>query len=90
MSHELRFQVEILPDLEWPALLERFQHVEALGFDLVGTGDQFVDSMNPSRPWFDLWALCSPGWRRRRIASGLRLAWRRFRCGTRPLSPVRS
>ncbi len=39
MSHELRFQVEILPDLEWPALLERFQHVEALGFDLVGTGD---------------------------------------------------
>jgi alkanesulfonate monooxygenase SsuD/methylene tetrahydromethanopterin reductase-like flavin-dependent oxidoreductase (luciferase family) len=57
MSHELRFQVEILPDLEWPALLERFQHVEALGFDLVGTGDQFVDSMNPSKPWFDLWAL---------------------------------
>ncbi len=57
MSHELRFQVEILPDLEWPALLERFQHVEALGFDLAGTGDQFVDSMNPSRPWFDLWAL---------------------------------
>ncbi len=57
MSHELRFQVEILPDLEWPALLERFRHVEALGFDLAGTGDQFVDSMNPSRPWFDLWAL---------------------------------
>ncbi len=57
MSHELRFQVEILPDLEWPALLERFQHVEALGFDLAGTGDQFVDSMNPSRPWFDLWVL---------------------------------
>lgn len=57
MSHELRLQVGILPDLEWPALLERFQHVEALGFDLAGTGDQFVDSMNPSRPWFDLWAL---------------------------------
>jgi alkanesulfonate monooxygenase SsuD/methylene tetrahydromethanopterin reductase-like flavin-dependent oxidoreductase (luciferase family) len=57
MSHELRFQVEILPDLEWPALLERFQHAEALGFDVVGTGDQFVDSMNPSRPWFDLWVL---------------------------------
>ncbi len=50
MSHELRFQVEILPDLEWPALLERFQHVEALGFDLAVTADGFVDSMNPSRP----------------------------------------
>ncbi len=57
MSHELRFQVEILPDLEWPALLERFRHVEALGFDLAVTGDGFVDSMNPSRPWFDLWTL---------------------------------
>lgn len=57
MSHELRFQVGILPDLEWSALLERFREVEALGFDVAVTGDQFVDSMNPSRPWFDLWAL---------------------------------
>ena len=57
MSHELRFQVGILPDLEWSVLLERFREVEALGFDLAVTGDQFVDSMNPSRPWFDLWAL---------------------------------
>ena len=57
MSHELRFQVEILPDVEWPALLERFRHVEALGFDLAVTADGFVDSMNPSRPWFDLWTL---------------------------------
>ena len=57
MAHELRFQVGILPDLEWPVVLERFQHVEALGFDLVGTGDQFADSMDPSRPWFDLWTL---------------------------------
>lgn len=57
MSHELRFQVEILPDLEWSALLERFRDVEALGFDLAVTADGFVDSMNPSRPWFDLWTL---------------------------------
>ena len=57
MSHELRFQVEILPDLEWSALLERFRDVEALGFDLAVTADGYVDSMNPSRPWFDLWTL---------------------------------
>ena len=57
MSHELRFQVEILPDLEWSALLERFRDVEALGFDVAVTVDQFVDSMDPSRPWFDLWTL---------------------------------
>ncbi|MDH3308034.1 MAG: LLM class flavin-dependent oxidoreductase, partial [Acidimicrobiia bacterium] len=57
MARELRFQAGILPDLEWPVVLERFQHVEALGFDLVGTGDQFADSMDPSRPWFDLGTL---------------------------------
>ena len=57
MAHALRFQVGILPDLEWPTLLDRFRHVEALGFDVVGTGDQFADSMDPSRPWFDLWTL---------------------------------
>ncbi len=57
MTHELRFQVGILPDLEWPVVLERFRHVEALGFDLASTGDQFADSWDPSRPWFDLWTL---------------------------------
>lgn len=57
MAHELRFHVGILPDLEWLVILERFGHAEALGFDMAGTGDQFADSMDPSRPWFDLWTL---------------------------------
>jgi len=57
MPQELRFQVEILPDLEWPELLERFRHVEDLGFDLATTADQFVDWANPSTPWFDLWTM---------------------------------
>lgn len=46
----------ILPDVEWQRFLDRFRHVEVLGFDIAGTGDQFVDSMDNSRPWFDLWA----------------------------------
>lgn len=54
MPHELRFAVEILPDLEWSTILQRFEHVEEPGFDLASTGDQFADSMDPSRPWFDL------------------------------------
>jgi len=54
MSHELRFQVEILPDLEWSALPERFRDVEALGFDVAVTADGLVESMNPSSAWFDL------------------------------------
>lgn len=57
MSQELRFQVEILPDLPWPELLARFRRVEALGFDIAATADQFVDWANPSQPWFDLWTL---------------------------------
>lgn len=57
MSSALRFQVEILPDLDWPELLNRFRHVEALGFDLAVTADQFVDWTNPSRPWYDVWVL---------------------------------
>jgi alkanesulfonate monooxygenase SsuD/methylene tetrahydromethanopterin reductase-like flavin-dependent oxidoreductase (luciferase family) len=56
MAHEVRFQVGILPDVEWKSFIGRLQHFEALGFDMAGTGDQFVDSMDHSRPWFDLWA----------------------------------
>lgn len=37
MAHKLRFQVGILPDLEWPVVPERFLRVEVLGVDLVGT-----------------------------------------------------
>lgn len=48
MAHEVRFQVGILPDVEWQRFLDRFRHVEALGFDMAGTGDQFVDSMDNS------------------------------------------
>ena len=52
MAHEVRFTVGILPDHDWPVVLERFRHVEALGFDVAGTGDQFADSWDPSKPWF--------------------------------------
>ncbi len=57
MAQDLRFLALTLPDVEWSTLLQRFRHAEALGFDVVGTGDQFADSMDPTRPWFDLWTL---------------------------------
>lgn len=57
MSHDLRFQVLILPNASWGELLERFQRVEALGFDLAGIADHFVDWTNPPSPWFELWTL---------------------------------
>lgn len=53
MTHDLRFQVLILPNLPWSELLARFQLVEELGFDLAGVGDHFVDWTNPPSPWFE-------------------------------------
>ena len=47
MKQLLRFCVLVLPNLPWPQLVERFQRVEQLGFDLVGFADHFVDWSNP-------------------------------------------
>ena len=55
MRHELRFFVLILPNTSWNELLERFQTVESLGFDMAGMADHFVDWTNPPSPWFELW-----------------------------------
>ena len=57
MAHDLRFQVLILPNVSWSELLNRFRYVEELGFDLVGTGDHFVDWSNPPSPWFEMWTV---------------------------------
>ena len=57
MTHALRFQVLVLPNAPWDELLERFKYIEDLGFDLVSTGDHFVDWNNPSVPWLEAWTL---------------------------------
>ena len=56
MGHPLRFEVLIVPNVSWDRVLERFRSIEALGFDLGGFADHFVDWTNPPLPWFDLWA----------------------------------
>jgi len=55
MGFDIRFQVLTLPNTSWEALLERFQNIEKLGFDMAGMADHFVDWTNPPSPWFDLW-----------------------------------
>ena len=60
MSHAVRFQALILPNLTWPELRHRFLQVETLGFDLAVTGDHFIDWSNPPSPWIDLWSLLAP------------------------------
>ena len=57
MTHDLRFQVLILPNVSWDELLRRFLYVEELGFDLAGTGDHIVDWSNPPSPWFEMWTV---------------------------------
>ena len=56
MAHELKFHVLVLPTT-WEELMARFKHAEDLGFDLVVTGDHFVDWNEPSRPWLEAWTL---------------------------------
>lgn len=55
MSHKLRFQVMLIPGVPWPQFLDRFLHVEALGFDVAAMPDHFCDWANPSRPWLEAW-----------------------------------
>ena len=59
MAITRRFQVELLPDVEWRELRRRVMHAEDLGFDIATTADQFVDWKNPSVPWFDVWTVLS-------------------------------
>ena len=56
MDRALRFEVLIVPNMPWETVLDRFRCIEALGFDIGGLADHFVDWTNPPNPWFDLWA----------------------------------
>jgi len=57
MSHELRFQVMMIPSVPWPEYLDRFLHIEALGFDVAGVPDHFCDWANPPAPWLEAWTV---------------------------------
>lgn len=57
MPHGLRFLTMVPPNLGWPELLKRYQHLERLGFDLAGFADHFVDWTGAKGPWFECWTL---------------------------------
>ncbi len=57
MAHDIRFEAFIVPNTPWASVLERFRLAEALGFELAGTADHFVDWTDPAKPWFDLWTV---------------------------------
>ncbi|HEY0519532.1 MAG TPA: LLM class flavin-dependent oxidoreductase, partial [Ilumatobacteraceae bacterium] len=55
MTHDLRFQVMMIPSVPWPEYLDRFLHVEDLGFEVAGLPDHFCDWANPTAPWLEAW-----------------------------------
>ena len=55
MTHDLRFQVLILPNAPWPEYRDRFVHIEDLGFDVGATGDHFCNWADPPSFWLEAW-----------------------------------
>ena len=59
MDEKLRFGVLTLPSVPWEQMVERWQTIEALGFDNVWVADHFVNFIQPHTPWFEAWTLLS-------------------------------
>ncbi len=55
MSHDLRFQVLVIPNVPWSEYLDRFVRLEALGLDVAAVPDHFCDWGNPTGPWHEAW-----------------------------------
>jgi len=51
----LRFGVLVVPDAPFPVLVQRWRHVEALGFDFLFVADHYRHPRDASLPWFDGW-----------------------------------
>ena len=57
MKQVLRFGIVTVQNLTWAEEVERWQFIEALGFDSVWVADHFVDPYEPDSPWFEGWTL---------------------------------
>ena len=57
MYKKLQFGVLTLQHLPWEAEVQRWQWIEAQGFDSIWLADHFVNFMQPTAPWFEAWTL---------------------------------
>ena len=57
MARELRFGICTDQNLPWPALVERWQRFERLGFDSVWDCDHYIQPSRPTGPYFEGWTL---------------------------------
>jgi alkanesulfonate monooxygenase SsuD/methylene tetrahydromethanopterin reductase-like flavin-dependent oxidoreductase (luciferase family) len=53
----LRFGAITLPNVPWPAMVDQWRYLEALGFDHLWTGDHLVNFLRPTEPLFEGWTL---------------------------------
>jgi len=56
-NEELRFGIWTPQLTPWPEIAERWQRIEALGFDSVWVVDHFVNPYHPKGFWFEGWTL---------------------------------
>ena len=47
----------LLPNVPWADLRARALQCEALGFDLIGLADHFIDWTKPESDWFESWSV---------------------------------
>jgi alkanesulfonate monooxygenase SsuD/methylene tetrahydromethanopterin reductase-like flavin-dependent oxidoreductase (luciferase family) len=57
MNANIRFGVLTSPSVPWEQMVERWQTIEALGFDSVWLPDHFVNLRQPRTPQFEAWTL---------------------------------
>ena len=57
MSSQMKFGVITIQNTGWPTILQRWQHIEQLGFDSVWVADHFVNHRQPHSPWLEAWSL---------------------------------
>jgi F420-dependent oxidoreductase-like protein len=53
----VRFGIVTDQNLPWPALKERWELFEALGFDSIWDCDHFIQPSRPTGPYFEAWTL---------------------------------
>lgn len=57
MPDTLRFGINILQNIPYKELVQRWQQVEALGYDSLWLADHFATQFAPDGIWFDGWTL---------------------------------
>ena len=57
MPSQMKFGVITIQNTDWPTILQRWQHIEQLGFDSVWVADHFVNHRQPHSPWLEAWSL---------------------------------